>query len=1092
MKKKGEFRCFPRGSLSTFAFKTKLVILGMLLTHLVLAADNSFSQITKAVPPSEKDATAQQQKEIKGSVTDNNGSPMPGVTVIVKGTAIGTVTNPDGEFTLRIPVESDILQFSFVGMQTQEIAIKERTTLKVVMEEASIGLEEVVAVGYGVQRKESVVGAISQIGTESLTMAGTDNISNAIAGKLSGVLTIQDTGEPGANHSEIIIRGLSSWSGSAPLVMVDGVERDFRYLDPNEIESISVLKDASATAVFGAKGANGVILVTTRRGSKQKPKLSFKGSSGIQVASGMDYFVDSYTTMSMLQVTRMNDQRFEERLPEHILNEYRNPSSRLNALRYPNVNWFEEVTRPFAPVSNANVNVNGGTDFVKYFASLGYQYEGGLFLGINEGHTDSRHKNNRLNYRANLDFSLTSTSNLTFNLGGDISAKNNPATNTWYALANTGPARFPAYFPEWVLEEVPDPHYPDASGIRLSKAFGERYENPYSFYNDGAFRNYTSSRVFSDLIFGQKLDFFIKGLSVQGKVSLSTYYNMLTKYSDTRMPQYYLHFDLIGTDKNPWERVDETLAVYNLPPLNINTGSLQGEYYTELYYEGSINYSNSFGSGKHNISGLALVNRHQKNDELEFPYYNEAWVGRVTYNYLYKYLLEINMGYTGSERFSPNNRFGFFPSGAVGWVVSEEKFFQNAIQWISTLKLRYSDGLVGSDYAKNRWLYISEYYTTGNYIAEDIGANVNAQWEEARKRDIGLELGLFANKFRFNIDFYDEYRSKMLTEPQNVTFLVGNTFKDLNLGELKKHGFEIEAEFTQTTKTKFNYYVKGMLGFNENRIIFRDDLAYAPDYRKYAGKQLGMPEGWNVPLGIPTGAAGVLLINSEYLTTVDDIHNHATQIPPNQLNVGDHVFLDYDVDGNITSRDKYPIEGSQYPPFTYSFSGGLKYKGWGLNLMFQGNKGKWVVFNNVFENEFELGSWSVRPTQLNYWRPDRQNEANHATLHYFDGGGGIPQYAWAGGAGLEGYDLRTPGHFWRNADYLRLKEVHLEYNVGKTSRFGTFSRNLGIADLTIYAQGYNLLTFTNLILGDPEKREFTRGSYPLMKTMRIGISASFY
>ncbi|HZH71654.1 MAG TPA: TonB-dependent receptor [Mariniphaga sp.] len=1086
----------------------------MVMTHAVSTAENSYfpagtsntnqvdgQQVVVAENEqfefSNDETESQQQIEVNGSVVDINGMPLPGVTVIVKGTTIGTVTNPDGEFTLRIAAESEVLQFSFVGMQTQDIPIDGRTTFKVVMEETSIGLEEVVAVGYGVQRKESVVGAISQIGTESLTMAGTDNITNAIAGKLSGVLTIQDTGEPGANHSEIVIRGLSSWSGSAPLVMVDGVERDFRYLDPNEIESISVLKDASATAVFGAKGANGVILVTTRRGSKQKPKLSFKGSTGIQKASGMDYFVDSYTTMSMLQVTRMNDQRFEERLPDNVLNEYRQPSSRLNALRYPNVNWFDEVTRPFAPISNANLNINGGTDFVKYFASLGYQYEGGIFLGMNEGHIDSRHKNNRLNYRANLDFALTKTTNLTFNLGGDISAKNNPATNTWYALANTGPARFPAYFPEWVLEEVPDPHYPDAKGKRLSKAFGERYENPYSFYNDGAFRNYTSSRVFSDLIFGQDLDFLVKGLSVNGKVSLNTYYNMLTKYSDTRMPQYYLHFDLIGTDQNPWERVDETLAVYNPPPINVNTGALQGGtradggYYTEIYYEGSISYNNSFGDGKHNVTGLALVNRHQKNDELAFPYYNEAWVGRATYNYMYKYLFEVNMGYTGSERFSPNNRFGFFPSGAVGWVVSEEKFFQNAVPWMSTLKLRYSDGLVGSDHAENRWLYISEFYTTGNYIAEDIGANVNAQWEEARKRDIGLEIGLLDNRFRFNIDLYDEYRTKMLTEPQNVTFLVGNSFKDLNLGELKKHGFEIEAEYNSKTEGNFNYYVKGMLGFNENRIIFRDDLLYAPDYRKYAGKQLGMPEGWNVPLGIPTGAAGVLLINSEYLTTVDDIHNHATQIPPNQLNVGDHVFLDYDVDGSITSRDKYPIEGSQYPPITYSFSGGLKYKGWGLNFMFQGNKGKWVVFNNVFENEFELGSWSVRPTQLNYWRPDRQAEADHATLHYFDGGGGIPQYAWAGGAGLEGYDLRTPGHFWRNADYLRLKEVHLEYNINQSGRIGTFTRNIGIADLTIYAQGYNLLTFTDLILGDPEKREFTRGSYPLMKTVRIGIAASF-
>ena len=1030
-----------------------------------------------------------QQRNVTGTIGNNSGETLPGVNILIKGTNSGTVTDVDGNFTISVPSEDITLVISSIGYVTQEVPVAGRSIINVTLAEDVQNLEEVVVVGYGVQKKESVIGAISQIGTESLTQSGTDNVSNAIAGKLSGVMTIQNTGEPGDNHSEIIIRGLSSWSGSEPLVMVDGVERDFRFLNPNEIETISVLKDASATAVYGARGANGVILVTTRRGSEQAPELSFKASTGIQIPSGMDYFIDSYTTMSMLQVARMNDQQFDDRLPDNIINEYRNPSSRLNSLRYPNVNFFEEVTRPFAPVSNANLSVVGGSHNVKYFAALGYQHEAGLFTGMNEGHIDSRHKNDRFNYRANLDFALTPTTNMSFNIGGDISNKNNPRTNTWQGLANTGPARFPAYFPAWVLEEIPDPHYPDAKGDRLAMAFGERYDNPYSFFNDGAFRNYTSSRVFSDLLFGQDLDFLVDGLSVKGKVSLSTYYNMLTKYSDTRLPQYYLHYDRIGTEQNPWERVDETLEVYDVPPINVNTGGLQMNgstsnpgFYTELYYEASLNYAKSFGKGRHNVSALALFNRQQKNIEVEFPYYNEAWVGRVTYDYQLKYLVELNMGYTGSERFSPNNRFGFFPSGAVGWVISEEAFFQDAVPWMNMLKLRYSDGLVGSDRAESRWLYVSEFYTTGQYIAEDIGANVDAQWEEARKRDIGIEMGFWDNMFRLSVDLYDEYRTNMLLEPQNETFFLGTSFKDLNRGELKKHGFEVETEFNRTTSYGLNYTARAMLGFSENRIIYRDDLKYAPDYRKYAGKQLGMPEGERTP-----GAAGVLLINSEYLTTVDDIHNHALQAPPNILNVGDHVFLDYDVDGAITGRDKYPIEGSQYAPIVYSFSGGLRYKGWGLNIMFQGNKGKYVVFNNVFENEFELGSWSVRPTQINYWRPDRQEEADHATLHYFDGGGGIPQYAWAGGASLEGYDIRTPGHFWRKADYLRLKEVHLEYNIGASKFLGT----MGISNLTIYAQGYNLLTFTDLILGDPERKDFSRGFYPLMKSVRVGINASF-
>jgi TonB-linked SusC/RagA family outer membrane protein len=1052
-----------------------LIVSKLCILFLIFQYESTF-----AMP---EDAT--QQYTISGTVTDaTTGEPLIGVSIAVKGTTIGMMSNIDGQFSLRVAESEVLLVFSYIGFTTREVMARAGVHLTVTLQEDLIALDEVIVVGYGVQQRESVVGAISQIGNEALLTSGTQNVTGAIAGRLSGVLTIQSTGEPGEGHSEIIIRGLSSWSGSAPLILVDGVERDFRFLDPNEIETISVLKDASATAVFGAKGANGVIIVTTRRGREQSPRLSFTGSTGMQIASGIPGHIDSYTTMSMLNVARMNDMQYSNMLDNNILEQYRNPSSRLNSLRYPNVNWFDEVTRPFAPTSNANLNIRGGTRDVKYFASLGYQQEGNFFIGMKDGHTDSNFKNDRFNYRANMDFNLTSSTALAFNLGGDVTVHNRPQTawSIWDTMWGTGPARFPVKFPEWVVEEdVPDPHYPDAKGVRLAAAFGERHGNPYTNFMDGSFRNFTRSRVFTDLILGQKLDFIIPGLSAGGKVSLSTYNNMLTKYSNSREPQYYLHYDRIGTDQNPWERIDETMQVYNKPPINIQIGGLQNDFYTDLYYEATLNYANSFGGGQHNVSGLALFNRQQKNDVLEFPYYNQAWVGRATYNYNLKYLAEFNLGYTGSERFAPGNRYGLFPSGAIGWVISEESFFKDAVPWVNNLKLRYSQGLVGSDYAESRWLYISEFYTVGNLIREDIGANLHAQWEEARKRDIGLEVAILDNMFRFTVDVYDEYRSHMLLEPQNVTFLVGTSFKDLNLGELKKQGFEIEAEFNRRSEN-FRYYLRGMFGYNENRIVYKDDLRYAPNYRKQEGKALGMPEGWRTP-----GAAGVLTINTGYHTSVDDIHNHALQMPPNGVSVGDHMFLDYDVDRAVTSRDKYPIDGSEYPPITYSFASGMEYKGWRLNIMFQGNHGKWVIFNNNFQNEFLMGNYSVKQTQLNYWRPDRQAEANHATLHYFDGGGGIPQYAWAGGAALEGYDIRTPGHFWRKADYLRLKDVNLEY----TFTPDMLQRAAGVSSMTVYAQGHNLLTFTDLVLGDPERKDFTRGFYPLMKSVRLGLKANF-
>jgi len=1039
-----------------------------------------------------------QQDLVTGVVRDaSTGEALIGVTVMIKGTTLGTLTDINGQFSIKLNEKEATLLISFIGYGSQEITVAQGAKLTVSMQLEVTEISEVVVVGYGTQKKESVVGAITQVNNAALIQSGTVNVTNAIAGRLTGVLTIQNTGEPGANSAEIIVRGLSSWNSSEPLVLVDGVERDFRYLDPNEINTISVLKDASATAVFGAKGANGVIIVTTKRGTLGKPKLEVTGTYGTQRASGIPPHIDSYTTMSMLNVARMNDQQYSMILEDNILEEYRNPSSKLNALQYPDVDWFKELTVPFAPVANANLNITGGTNFVRFFASLGYYFEDSFFKALKDGYIDSRFKNNRFNYRTNVDFSLTNTTQLSLNLGGDISIKNQPSTaeSTWETLYMTGPSRFPAYFPEWVLKEVPDLDYPDATGWRRAAAWGERFGNPYTNFMDATFRNYTSSRVFTDLMFDQKLDFITKGLSFKSKVSLSTYYNMTTMSCDYRMPEYFLHYDRIKDkpDQNPWERDGQTAEVYNMPPVNINvgglnTGTIAGQditYYTDIYYEFSLNYLRSFG--KHNVSGLALLNRHQKNKGLDFPYYNEALVGRATYDFNRKYFLEVNLGYTGSERFAPGNRFGFFPSGAVGWTISEEQFFKNVLPWVSRLKFRYSDGLVGSDYAKNRWLYISEYYTQTissiPYIREDIGANHSAQWEEARKRDLGVELGLFKNKFTLSIDLFDEYRSKMLLTPQTVTFLVGTSFKDLNKGELKKHGIEIEAEFNTTTAFDLNYYIKGNFGFNENRVIFKDDYPYAPEYAKAAGKPLDMPQNIYPEDG---QASGVLTTGTGYFETVDDIHNHATPLAMNLLSVGDYVFLDYYADGQITSRDKYPIKGHSYPPITYSFSGGLNYKGFNLNVLFQGNIGKWVVFNDNFESEFLLGNYSVHKSQLNYWTPDNP-DPDHCTLHYFSGGGGIPQYVWAGGAALEGYNIRTPGNFWRNADYLRLKDIYLGYTFNPVA----LKKTLGISSLNVYATGNNLLTFTKLIEGDPERKDFTRGFYPLFVTLKLGVKVIF-
>lgn len=1012
------------------------------------------------------------KKKISGRVTDDKGETIPGATVIVPGTSFATITNIDGGFSLDIPENIKSITVSYVGYNPREVQLANQTNLKVVLEEANVAISEVVVVGYGFQKKESVVGAISQVGSEALIKSGSGNITNALAGKLSGVLTIQQTGQPGTSDSEIIIRGLSSWNGSQPLVLVDGVERDFSNLDPNEINTISVLKDASATAVFGAKGANGVIVVTTKRGAIGKPKLTFSGSTGVDIPTRLPEHISSYTTMSALNVAYMNKGLFQNLTPDRILEEYRNPSTRLNSLRYPDNNWFDLLTEDYATNYQANINISGGTKFVKYFASLGYLHEGDFFKAYKQGFDDTNYKYDKINYRANLDFAVTRTTDISFNIGGDVQIVNGHKDSPWKTLFGSSPSRYPAYFPEWVLEEVPDPDYPNDKGIRYANNLSEYFPNPYNTFYSGSFNRTLTSKLFTDIIFNQDLDFITKGLAFKSKVSLSTSYQNLALTADYNFPQYILNYDKIGVPGvNPWFRIGEGNEVFKQPPLNINIGGMQGDYYTNLYYEFATQYNRSFG--KHTVSALALLNYSQKNVQTQFAYYNAGVVGRATYDYSGKYLFEMNLGYTGSERFAPGNRFGFFPSLALGWVISEEKFFQPLTSVINKFKLRYSDGYVGSDNAPNRWLYISNYSVSGNYILEDRAANSVAQWEQSHKRDLGIEVGMFKNQFRFSVDLYDEYRDRMLLTPNSVTFFVGNSFKELNLGSMKKHGIELEAEFNKAVNKDFSYHIRGNFGFNENRIVSRDDLPYAKEYQKQAGK----------PLGVQLD--GLQLNGTQYFTTVDDLHLNPSPVAITASNVGDYQFLDYNADGVIDVYDKHAIDGNLYAPITYAVSTGFSYKNFEFNLMFQGNHGKYVNYNSAFETEFIKGNWRIHKSQVDYWTPTNPN-ANHATLNYDVGN--EPKLVWAGGSSdVGGYYSMIEGRYWRNADYLRLKEVYLGYNYNSKA----LKQAIGISNVLIYANGYNLLTFTDLLEGDPERKDFLQGFYPQMTSIKLGLKFSF-
>jgi hypothetical protein len=450
-----------------------------------------------------------------------------------------------------------------------------------------------------------------------------------------------------------------------------------------------------------------------------------------------------------------------------------------------------------------------------------------------------------------------------------------------------------------------------------------------------------------------------------------------------------------------------------------------------------------------------------------------------------KYLVELNAGYTGSERFAPENRFGFFPAVAAGWVISEEKFFKDNLPWFNKFKIRYSDGLVGSDYARSRWLYVSNYYTDPRlYIHEDLGPNTTAQWEEARKKDLGFDMAFFKSRLNLTVELFDEHRTNMLLVPKSVTMLVGNSFKELNLGEVKKHGIEMEIGWNQEVNPDFSYFVKGIAGYNENRVIYKDDPPYAPWHQKLEGKPLS--EMLSAEYGMEgLEYNGVELTGSGYYTSIDDIHTNPSPISLEKLIVGDYKFLDYQVDGAIDKLDKYPINGLTYPPFTYSFSGGFTWKKFDFNFLFQGNKGKYVQYNQTYEVEFIKGDWRVHSSQLDYWTPTNP-DAGHSALHY-SGSSSADILFWGGGEADRGYQTMVENRFFRNADYLRLKEVYAGY----TFNPAFLKDKLGISSLLLYASGNNLATFTKLIEGDPERKDFQQGFYPQMVSVRLGVKLAF-
>jgi len=1020
---------------------------------------------------SAQNRSASKTVKIKGSVIDEDSKPVPGVAVLVKGHPEfgGTMTDEKGGFVFNVPSDATV-QFSCIGYKPVEMSVARNLDWLITMVEESVALEGTVVVGYGVQRKESVVGAITQVKAEDLEKTGTTDITSALAGKVSGLLVYSQNGAPGQSDATLILRGLSSWNGNNPLVMVDGIERSMNMLSPTDIASISVLKDASATAVYGAKGANGVILVTTKTGSKGAPKFSVNVEQGLNSPMWTPDHVEAGTVTRMANIAYKNTQSFGSQFSDEIIKKYENQS---DPMRYPDVRWYDLLQKRFATSTNADFSVSGGSDRVRYYLGVSYVHEGSIIKEIYPG---TNFASDRINYRMNLDWDVTKSTLLSFKVGGVTNMVKNLASHTgssWLfsTIYQSPTITFPAYYPADVLKQYPDSNYPDADSDRVGANQGSKYENPYSALSDPDYVKNVNYRLFTDLILTQKLDFITVGLSATAKFGMTSAYARVSQKASTNFAKWNINWEAYDAGSTDiWEIQDsQSNYVWNDKPFSITQDNSPSGVSFITYLEGSLNYSRKF-SRKHNVSALVLYNQRQYNSGASFPKRTQSFVGRVTYDYKGKYLFEGNIGVTGSEQFSPDYRYGVFPSAAVGYIVSKEKFWKRAMPWWSTMKIRYSNGWVGSDASGSDWLYYSSWKQTSGYYQEEAAANITARWETAHKQDLGFEMGFLKDKLTVNVDLYDEKRNDMLMPPV-VTAFVGVAYKDVNAGALKKHGFEVEVNWKNTTSGGFTYSFGGMIGLSENRITKYGDAPYAPEYQKYAGTPL------------QSARTGDQLIDDRFFGSIDEIHgypNYATE----WTNVvpGVYKFLDYVPDGKISQQDLHVLEGSTYAPGVYSFNVGGAYKGLTFKVLCTGTIGKYINYKRVNIVPFYAGAYVIHDSHLNYWTPTNR-DSDIPALSFSD-----EMYAWGGGTSTyPGYNLAIPDFTWKRSDYMTVKEVMVSYRFSGPN----IKRILGVKHLAVGLVCNNLWTFSDIKDTDPQRLTTAANSYPTMRMLKLNVNLAF-
>ena len=1014
-------------------------------------------------PPTNNSSLSRTQKriiqiQVSGTVTDSKGTPLPGVNILEKNTNNGTLTNFDGKYSIEVTSADAVLVFTFVGLKTVEIPLTEvpiddgQATLNVQLKEDPQSLDQVVVVGYGTQKKYSVISSVSTIEPEELQNSSSRSLSNNLAGRLAGVIAVQRSGELGYDNSQFWIRGISSFAGnSSPLVLVDGIERSLNNIDPAEIATFSILKDASASAVYGVRGANGVILITTKRGKIGKPQINARYEHSLTRPIHLPEFVGAADYLEVFNSIA----RDEGMTPPYSQERIDNIRAGTDPDLYPDVNWLDEITKDQASNDRLNLTVSGGTDLLRYAFVASYYGENGIIERDSRQEWDSSPKLDRYNLRSNVDLNVTPSTLFRVSIGGylqDLRRAPQSVDNLFNLAFETPPYQHPIQYSSGEIPVQP------------------QRSNPWALATQTGYERQTASKLESLFSVEQDLDFLLKGLKTTFKFSFDRYSaNGVTR---SKNPDYYNPV----TGRLEDGALDLTIYSYGQDFLGYEQNSDWGN--KAVYLEGKIEYSRNFKSD-HQVDGLLLYNQRNYDDGGRLPYRNQGFAGRFSYSFKRKYIAEFNFGYNGSENFAKGKRYGFFPSVAAGWIISEEPFMAELKSTISNLKIRGSYGLVGNDQLGGRrfpyittiggtdgytWGVNNDYFRAGRWEG-DYGVP-DLTWETVAKTNIGIELGLW-NNINITADIFKEQRRDIFQQRRTVpgsSGFVNNPWA--NYGKVDNEGFEISLDVNKQFSKDFSIKGWGNFSYAHNEIIEQDEpIAVIGTDRSSTGKPVGQIFGL-VADGLFTQEDFANVENGELIEELP-IHTFGPVRP------GDIKYKDLNGDGRVDGLDNTSIGGTYNPEIVYGFGINMQYKNFDFGVFLQGNAktdriigGQYFIpgtgagaLGNIYSNVDDR--WTVEnPRQDAFWpRLSNQTNANN----------GMSSTWWL-----------------RNMSMLRLKNLEFGYMIPDK-----LTKNINLKNARFYIRGNNLLTFSSFDLWDPEIDTSTGFRYPPIQSFTLGLDINF-